>query len=174
MRPGPSPRILAIGVTKVAAVLVAISLLGVVADVLVFALVLPLGPWRLFGVLPLIGGVLLEAAGTRAFWTRGRGTPHPAGAPRQLVTAGPYAHSRNPLYIARLMVLAGVGVLLDSGGILLLTLLLFLGIEFWLLPHEEARLRGRYGQEYVDYCRAVPRWIVLAPGGRSRVGRTRT
>lgn len=162
MPPAPSLRVLANGITRVAAVLSSIVLLGAIADVLIPAMVLPLGVWRWMGLLPLAAGLLLEAAGTFAFWSQGRGTPHPAGAPRQLVRVGPYKHSRNPLYLARLMVLAGAAILLRSGGTLLLTALLFLAIEFWLLPQEEARLRLRFGADYEEYCRAVPRWVALA------------
>lgn len=162
MHPVPSLRILASGIARVAAVLTAIVLLGAIADFLVPPLVLPLGAWRWMGLPLLAAGLLLESAGTIAFWSQGRGTPHPAGAPQQLVRVGPFKHSRNPLYLARLMVLAGAAILLASGGTLLLTALLFLAIEFWLLPQEEARLRSRFGADYEEYCRTVPRWVALA------------
>lgn len=172
MESAPSFKLLLIGVSKVAAVLAMISLAGIAGDLVLRIPALPLGGWQLVGAVPVTTGVLLEGWATRTFWMAGRGTPHPAGAPRRLVTVGPYARSRNPLYVARLWILFGLALLSESVGILALALLLFLTLEWWLLPHEEARLRQRYGEAYDAYCRRVPRWMGFAPLRRVPPGRS--
>ncbi|MBX3168130.1 MAG: isoprenylcysteine carboxylmethyltransferase family protein [Candidatus Eremiobacteraeota bacterium] len=79
----------------------------------------------------------------------------------QLVTAGPYAYLRNPLYVGNL--LNSLGVLTasffpwDIPRILVLwlsvvCLYLFLG------SHEEKFLGRLFGAEYEDYRRQVPAW----------------
>ena len=70
-------------------------------------------PWTLLGVLPLSTGVALHSWAMRAF----RDTPtttDPEGRPTQLVWSGPYALSRNPMYLAGMPILGGVAVLLGT------------------------------------------------------------
>lgn len=82
----------------------------------------------------------------------------------QLVTAGPYAHTRNPLYLGNLI--TAVGFTVAFGGALpprRRTLLAALGIGTMLavyaaiVPHEEAFLLETFGDDYADYCARVPR-----------------
>jgi protein-S-isoprenylcysteine O-methyltransferase Ste14 len=77
---------------------------------------------------------------------------------RRLVTGGPYALSRNPLY---------VGEVLGAWSVYLPTMswaaLLALAVNVTLLlvrvRAEERVLAGTFGDEYVDYCRRVPRFL---------------
>ena len=80
----------------------------------------------------------------------------------QLVTAGPYAHTRNPLYLGNLI--TAVGFTVAFGGALpprRRTLLAALGIGTMLavyaaiVPHEEAFLLETFGDDYADYCARV-------------------
>lgn len=154
-----SARTLLSGVTRVAAVLVALILLGLGIDEVAGLPPLFRTPFNLAGIGPIALGLFLEGWATYVFWTVGGGTPHPKMPPHRLVTQGPYLGSRNPLYIARLLILGGTSALLGSWGILTTTLMLFLILEVLLLPHEEQRLVARYGKEYREYRDRVPRWI---------------
>src|SRR6266705_3931941 len=101
MEARPSIRILVAGIIRVASTLAGIIILGVAFDLL---LTLPPwipDPWRLLGLVPVTLGVIIEVAGTLAFWKHGAGTPNPVGHPQRLVTQGPYSWSRHPLYLAR-------------------------------------------------------------------------
>lgn len=76
----------------------------------------------------------------------------------ELVTAGPYAHVRNPLYWGNTLI--GLGYAVMSGW---WPALLVAGAVCWLLyaaivRHEEAYLAARFGEAYAAYCRAVPRF----------------
>jgi protein-S-isoprenylcysteine O-methyltransferase Ste14 len=77
---------------------------------------------------------------------------------RRLVTGGPYALSRNPLYVGE--VVASWSVYLPTlswPGALLLTanaLLLLLRVHA-----EERVLAAAHGAEYLAYCRRVPRFL---------------
>jgi len=172
MPPGPSRRILGIGVARVVLALAAMAFLGWVAD-LILALppFLPLA-WRGAGIAPLAAGVALEAAATWAFWRHGGGTPHPASPPPRVVDHGPYAYSRNPLYMARVIMLLGVACLLGSTGVLAVDVVLLLGVHTIIIPHEEARLERRLGDAYRDYRRRVGRWITIRRDGTRRRLRT--
>lgn len=88
-----------------------------------------------------------------------------------LVTNGPYAIMRNPLYVANAIVALGFWFAFSGGisiaeGIALLVVVLALVVEVYaiIIPLEEAYLAGLFGQEYRRYLDAVPQ---LIPAGRS-------
>ena len=73
-----------------------------------------------------------------------------------LATSGPYAFTRNPLYLGSFLL--GLGFTIASGfwplGILFV--LLFLGIYFPVMRVESATLAELFGTEFEDYARQVP------------------
>ena len=86
-----------------------------------------------------------------------------------LVTAGPYALVRNPLYIANAIIALGFwyafsgGVsVLEASLLLVVVLVLVVGVYAVIIPLEEAYLAGHFGATYDRYVRAVPR---IAPTG---------
>jgi protein-S-isoprenylcysteine O-methyltransferase Ste14 len=117
-------------------------------------------------VLIVLGGALAVAC-VGLFVVRGRGTPAPFDPPREFVAVGPYRLVRNPMYIGALAVLAGFGLLLHSGAILLFSLAWLALAHWFVVAYEEPALRRKFGATYEDYCRAVSRWLpllVLAAG----------
>ncbi len=79
-------------------------------------------------------------------------------APGDLVTTGAYAISRNPMYTA-------FGIIL-AGNFLVFTNWIFLVYWFaglWLfnrqVMREEESLRKLYGKDYIEYCSKVPRYF---------------
>jgi protein-S-isoprenylcysteine O-methyltransferase Ste14 len=81
------------------------------------------------------------------------------GEPVHLVVRGPYRHVRNPMITGVLCILLGEAAVTASPA-LLLWFTIFLVFQATVIPFwEEPHLVGRYGDEYVDYRRNVPRWI---------------
>jgi protein-S-isoprenylcysteine O-methyltransferase Ste14 len=130
--------------------------------------VLPIpGSLRSAGAAALFGiGVALWLACLDAFSRHGRGTPLPLDAPRNLVTRGPFAFVRNPIMLAELLVISAVALHFASLGIAVYGALLALGAHVSVLYVEEPELRGRFGEGYEEYCRAVPRWLPRARKAR--------
>jgi protein-S-isoprenylcysteine O-methyltransferase Ste14 len=126
-------------------------------------LVVDLGDYRYFGLLPLLPGAWLALWCVIDFAVRGRGTPAPFDPPRKLVVKGPYRYVRNPMYIGMLLVLAGEAVLMSSMFVLLYTLLLWIASHLFVVFWEEPRLRRRFGERYEKYSEAVPRWLPRKP-----------
>lgn len=87
-----------------------------------------------------------------------------------LATTGPYTVSRNPLYIGTILVLLGgtvaSGVLWLVPVTLVWSVLAYTGV----IMREERRLRDRYGEAYVEFCAATPRWLPT-PFGRGDTGK---
>jgi protein-S-isoprenylcysteine O-methyltransferase Ste14 len=77
---------------------------------------------------------------------------------KQLTTSGPYAYTRNPLYLGSLMMAAGFEVAARSWWIVAIMLVMFAVIYVPVIAGEERYLRRTF-PEYDDYARHVPRML---------------
>src|SRR5208337_2806997 len=77
---------------------------------------------------------------------------------KQLTTSGPYAYTRNPLYLGSLMLAAGFGIAARSWWIVAIMLLMFAVIYVPVIAGEERYLRRTF-PDYEDYARHVPRFL---------------
>jgi protein-S-isoprenylcysteine O-methyltransferase Ste14 len=75
---------------------------------------------------------------------------------QELATGGPYAFTRNPLYIGTLLVAAGLVVASRSPGLAVLFTAVFLGIYLPVIELEEQHLRKIF-PGYAAYAERVPR-----------------
>jgi protein-S-isoprenylcysteine O-methyltransferase Ste14 len=74
---------------------------------------------------------------------------------RQLATGGPYAYTRNPLYIGTLLVAAGLAAASCSVGLAVLFVAVFLLVYLPVIQNEEQHLRKIF-PEYAAYSERVP------------------
>ena len=76
-----------------------------------------------------------------------------------LITAGPYACVRNPIYLANFLIGLGLVVLAEAIVWVPFYFILF-GLPYRKIVDQEERfLRNRFGDEFDRYCEAVPRWL---------------
>jgi len=76
-----------------------------------------------------------------------------------LVTSGLYQYSRNPMYLALLLLLLGWGLYLGNAfNTLLAAGFVYYMNAFQIIPEEEV-LRDKFGKEYQKYCVMVRRWF---------------
>ncbi len=88
----------------------------------------------------------------------GGGGPGMKIPPERLVTTGPYAWCRNPMYFGHLVFMAGLALMFQS----LLAVVLLVATIVILHRHvarDEKRLRERFGAEYEAYAARVRRWV---------------
>jgi protein-S-isoprenylcysteine O-methyltransferase Ste14 len=112
-------------------------------------------------------GWLLVAAGVAlyfacAFWgfaVRGHGTPLPLDPPKRLVVVGPYRIVRNPMYWSVAFVMLGEAAVFHSVALVDLAAVFLVAVNLFVLFIEEPGLRAKFGAEYEEYCRQVPRWL---------------
>lgn len=77
----------------------------------------------------------------------------------QLVTGGPFAYMRNPIYSGTLAIGLGMALLIGDPRALFCAAVALGLLYVFIVPAEEAYLLGRFGAEYARYCAAVPRLI---------------
>ena len=106
--------------------------------------------WRLWGV---------ATAGTE---TRRRSRDV-----HKLVSHGPFAWSRNPLYVGNFLIWMGVITLSGVLWFLPVAIILFAVEYFYIVRYEEGVLESFFGQEYLTYKTSAPRWIPRPPAAGS-------
>jgi protein-S-isoprenylcysteine O-methyltransferase Ste14 len=136
-----------------------LALPGVVAFVVPLVIGMPAQRVSGIGVAPLLGGCLLLGWCMRAFHVAGRGTLAPWAPPRNLVVSGPYQYSRNPMYVAVLLILAGWAALFQSRLLATYALIVAVAFELRVVFGEEPWLARAHGDEWLRYRAQVPRWL---------------
>jgi protein-S-isoprenylcysteine O-methyltransferase Ste14 len=127
--------------------------------------------WNLLGCVPVaVGAVLLAwimVFGLCRYRYRDLPERVPIDwSPALLMTGGPYAFSRNPMYIGELALWLGLAVLYGSPAVLA-------GFAVWvvvmrrLAVREEVGLEAAFGERYRQYKARVPRWIGLPRRART-------
>jgi protein-S-isoprenylcysteine O-methyltransferase Ste14 len=76
----------------------------------------------------------------------------------ELATSGPYAYTRNPLYLGSLIMAIGFAIAARSLWVLIVMLLMFFAIYLPVIRAEESFLRQAF-QNYDEYARNVPRFL---------------
>lgn len=112
----------------------------------------PRWPWIAVGAVLIVAGILV----------RGLASGH-IRKNAELSTGGPYAYTRNPLYLGSLLIAAGFLIAARNPWIALAAALVFIFIYVPVITAEERYLMSRF-PEYAEYAarvpRLVPRWRV--------------
>ncbi|GAB2668713.1 methyltransferase family protein [Arenimonas aestuarii] len=105
-------------------------------------------------------GIALDVSGLLVF-RKARTTINPLapGKSTAIVDSGPYAFTRNPMYLGMASVLLGFCVFL-ANPVSLLAVIAFCAYitRFQIIP-EERLLLGKFGEAYARYRDAVRRWV---------------
>jgi protein-S-isoprenylcysteine O-methyltransferase Ste14 len=124
--------------------------------------------WNLLGYVPVAASAVLLAWVMVFGLSRSRDLPEhlPVDwSPALLLSGGPYALSRHPMYVGELALWLGWAVLYGSIPVLIGFTALAALVGF-LAPREERALEAKFGEVYRRYKARVPRWVGLL--GRER------
>lgn len=121
----------------------------------------PVGPYGYaltVGVVLLSVMVILVVSVSQAF--RRHETPaSPRKETTALIESGPFGRSRNPVYVAVLILQAALGFLLNNAWVLVAVVPAMVAIHYLVVLREEAYLEARFGEAYLRYKSRVRRWL---------------
>ena len=146
--------------SPVARVLEIVILLGapVLCHYVVPVMIVVRRPYSYLGVIPMVLGLILATRAAAEFRRAGTGFALRGGS-SALVTSGPFRFSRNPMYLAMLTWLLGLGVLLGSLVAFVFPVLFWLLADFFIIPLEERSTERLFQEEFLEYKRHVRRWL---------------
>jgi protein-S-isoprenylcysteine O-methyltransferase Ste14 len=88
----------------------------------------------------------------------GGGGPGLETPPQRLVATGPYAYTRNPMYLGHIIYLIGLSLTLQSWFATAITI----AVALWFharVRGDERKLAEQLGQPYIEYTESVKRWV---------------
>ena len=77
----------------------------------------------------------------------------------KILDTGFYGFSRNPIYLAMILIYLGISCFFNSIWFLPFLPIVLVTIHFGVILQEEKYLEGKFGEEYLDYKKRVRRWI---------------
>lgn len=110
--------------------------------------------------LALAAGAVFGLGGIASFKKAGT-TVHPLKPEKSssLVNSGVYRYSRNPMYLALLLVLLALGMFLSNVNTLVIAALFVPYMNRFQIQAEERAMEDLFGEEFRKYCQSVRRWI---------------
>jgi len=128
--------------------------LGFVFAVLYFWLARPTWRFLALGTVLIVPGLLIRALASGHVRKN-----------ESLATSGPYAYTRNPLYLGSLLIGIGFAVAARSWWVGIALVVMFFAIYLPVIQGEEKFLQERF-PEFQEYARRVPRMLprIIPPG----------
>ena len=114
---------------------------------------------RPVGLAPLVVGIVLLLWCVRDFYVAGKGTLAPWSPPKNLVTVGLYRYSRNPMYVAVLMILVGWALAFGSSGLWIYAAAVAVAFHLRVVLYEEPWLARTHADAFAAYRARVRRWL---------------
>ena len=113
---------------------------------------------RSLGEAMLVVGVALDLWAMATMW-RHKANILPHRAATALVTRGPFALSRNPIYLGNTILLLGAGLAFGIAWFIPAAMLAAALTAHFAIAREEAHLNARFGRDWRDYRQRVSRWV---------------
>ncbi|MEP3438155.1 MAG: isoprenylcysteine carboxylmethyltransferase family protein [Hoeflea sp.] len=111
-----------------------------------------------------LGAALLVVALAIDLWTmktlhEAHTTILPNRGSSHLVTYAAFSYSRNPIYVANMVLMIGMGLFSMNAWFLPLAVVDGILTHFLAVRREENHLIAKFGYQFESYCRKVRRWI---------------
>ena len=108
--------------------------------------------------LPLVGGFLLTRIAKQTFREH-MVNVEPGNVPDSLCTVGPFAFSRNPIYLGAVLILIGETLATNSVFPAIFGFCSALSAQFITIPREEEALKKAFPGQFEAYAAKVGRWF---------------
>ena len=120
---------------------------------------------NLLGLIPIVGGFAGLVWCLRQHFVASDGSFEIGETQNYLVERGPYRFTRNPMYLAGMLIWLGWIIFYGSVAVLGGAVVFWGSVALLVVPWEERQLETRFGEAYLRYKHRVPRWL----GKRSRL-----
>jgi protein-S-isoprenylcysteine O-methyltransferase Ste14 len=107
----------------------------------------------------LIGWPMLILGAGICWWAVWEAGQLNIDTPDRLLTTGPYAYSRNPMYVGWTMMYLGLLFLLNSIWLLIFLPVVLAHTHFYSVLREEQYLMQEFGEQFKVYCSSVRRYL---------------
>jgi protein-S-isoprenylcysteine O-methyltransferase Ste14 len=138
-----------------------------VPEVYVFAIILSfflriILPVKIFSVSwlgHLIGWPFVIIGILLSMWATSAAGEMNLASPNRLITSGPYAHSRNPMYVGWTMIFLGAILIFNALCLFGLLVIVLVYTHFFEIVPEEKFLKQKFGSQFEAYQKNVRRYI---------------
>ena len=117
------------------------------------------GTWNLLALILVVAGIAYTLWLIALHYLASSHTFLEFKPSQKLLTPGPYAFSRNPMYLFELAFWFGWALFYGSITVFIGFLLWCLMFDFVIVPYEERDLEAHFGKAYREYKSRVPRWF---------------
>ena len=111
------------------------------------------------GIFLILLGLGFVIYTNKSFFKVGEGTLAPWDPPKKLVLDGLYRYVRNPMIIGLSMIILGESLIFSSIELFGFFLFVVIFNHIYFVYSEEPGLIKRFGKDYIEYKKNVPRWI---------------
>lgn len=119
------------------------------------------GLWNLIGLILVAAGLAMIGWGSSLHISSATGPKVFEATPPFMLVKGPYRFSRNPMFLLELVMWLGWAIFYGSIAVFIAFILWWILFAFMAIPYEERQLEARFGETYLQYKKAVPRWFGL-------------
>jgi protein-S-isoprenylcysteine O-methyltransferase Ste14 len=124
-------------------------------------------PWRSsfdlrvvpLGIVLFVAGFVLPVWAFTLFQREGTEVNPASETNKKLVVRGPYAITRNPMYLGLIVISLGLAFWVGSLPMFAVPLLAFAVANWVHIPFEEAKMHRQFGASFDAYTQKVRRWI---------------
>jgi protein-S-isoprenylcysteine O-methyltransferase Ste14 len=111
------------------------------------------------GIALVLVALILQVWAVVLFRREGTEINPTSASNRQLIVAGPYRFTRNPMYLGLVILTLGIAAWVGAWPMLIASCAAFVTADWIHIPFEEAKMRRQFGPTYNDYVAQVRRWL---------------
>ena len=111
------------------------------------------------GIVLTVGGFAPTLWAATLFRREGTEIKPTSATNAKLVIRGPYAFTRNPMYLGLVIISLGIAFWVGAIWMFAAPVLTFATANWVHIPFEEAKMRRQFGAAFDDYTRKIRRWV---------------
>ncbi len=113
------------------------------------------------GIALIVAGFAVAMWGGRTFSHAGTELNPTSETNAKLVVSGPFRYTRNPMYSGVMLVSLGVAIFFGTLPFFVASIILFLLVNSFFIPFEEAKMERQFGAQFRAYKSQVRRWGII-------------